>query len=273
MSKASGGAKQVVWGSGSDRVEQIVGLTYWETFGADDSLTLVGRTTVRGQPAIVYQMRSTSDGWDLGFSWAEEDYDRTVFLAPGTTQAIGGIASLARTAADTTAPLGFMSLSWTINASLAGYAAVSVSLIPAYHANESGLPSAPWSPSGGALPRAFRAQRENPGVAAMCEESSLQGRPLLMTHCLRDQSRPNIRMARSQGRCVHRRYFSRLRRVSSRARVSSAAPRDGRARRRRSSSRTASTAAGGSSIPRRRSRTASSASFAGIDGAPQWRQR
>jgi hypothetical protein len=81
---AAGGAKQVVWGSGSDRVEQIVGLTYWDTFGADDSPTLIGQAVVRGQAATIYRM-SPESGWDLGFSWAEEGCDRTVFLAPGTT--------------------------------------------------------------------------------------------------------------------------------------------------------------------------------------------
>jgi hypothetical protein len=80
----AGGSKQVVWGSGSDRVEQIVGLTFWETFGANDSPTLVAQATVRGQAATIYRM-SPDSGWDLGFSWAEDDCDRTVFLAPGTT--------------------------------------------------------------------------------------------------------------------------------------------------------------------------------------------
>jgi hypothetical protein len=83
----AGGAKQVVWGRGSDRVEQIVGLTYWETFGADDSPTLVAQATVRGQAATIYRMSPESSDWDLGFSWAEEGCDRSVFLAPGTTPA------------------------------------------------------------------------------------------------------------------------------------------------------------------------------------------
>lgn len=81
----SGGAKQVVWGSGSDRIEQMVGLTYWDTFGAEDSPTFVKSVEVRGQPAILYRMSPLSSDWDLRFSWAEEDCDRTVFLAPGTT--------------------------------------------------------------------------------------------------------------------------------------------------------------------------------------------
>jgi hypothetical protein len=81
----SGGAKQVVWGSGGDRVEQIVGLTYWDTFGAEDSPTLVRSTTVRGHPAMLYRMNPQWSDWDLGFSWAEDGCDRTVFLAPGTT--------------------------------------------------------------------------------------------------------------------------------------------------------------------------------------------
>jgi hypothetical protein len=81
----SGGAKQVVWGSGADRIEQIVGLTYWETFGAGDGPTLVKSLEVRDQPAVLYRMSPESSDWDLGFSWAEEDCDRTVFLALGTT--------------------------------------------------------------------------------------------------------------------------------------------------------------------------------------------
>jgi hypothetical protein len=56
----AGGAKQVVWGSGSDRVEQIVGLTYWETFGLEDSPTLVAHGTVRGQAATIYRMSPES---------------------------------------------------------------------------------------------------------------------------------------------------------------------------------------------------------------------
>jgi hypothetical protein len=80
----AGGAKQVVWGSGSDRVEQIVGLTYWETFGLQDSPTLVAKATVRGIAATIYRI-SPESGWGLGFSWAEEGCDRSVFLAPGTT--------------------------------------------------------------------------------------------------------------------------------------------------------------------------------------------
>jgi hypothetical protein len=81
----SGGAKQVVWGSGSDRIEQIVGLTYWDTYGADDSPSLLGAITIHGQPGQVYRMRPGASGWDLAFSWAEDGCDRTVFLPPGTT--------------------------------------------------------------------------------------------------------------------------------------------------------------------------------------------
>jgi hypothetical protein len=79
------GAMQVVWGSGPDRVVQIVGLTFWETFGTDESPTLIAQATVRGQPATIYRMSPQSSDWDIGFSWAEEGCDRSVFLAPGTT--------------------------------------------------------------------------------------------------------------------------------------------------------------------------------------------
>lgn len=81
----AGGAKQVVWGSGPDRVEQIVGVTYWETFGLPDSPTLIARATVRGRAATIFRMSPESSDGLLGFSWAEEGCDRSVFLAPGTT--------------------------------------------------------------------------------------------------------------------------------------------------------------------------------------------
>ena len=80
------GAKQLVWGSDTDRVEQVVGLTFYATPGLDDDPILVGTLNVRGQPATVYRFGpNSSDGWDIGFSWFEDGCDRTVFLAPGTT--------------------------------------------------------------------------------------------------------------------------------------------------------------------------------------------
>lgn len=80
------GAKQVVWGSGTDRVEQVVGLTFYFTPGWDDDPTLVGTLDVRGHPATVYRFgpNSTND-WDIGFSWDEHGCGRTVFLVLGTT--------------------------------------------------------------------------------------------------------------------------------------------------------------------------------------------
>ena len=80
------GAKQLVWGSGADQVEQVVGLTFYFTPGWDDDPTLVGTLDVRGQPATVYRFGPNSpDGWDIGFSREEDGCGRTVFLAPGTT--------------------------------------------------------------------------------------------------------------------------------------------------------------------------------------------
>lgn len=79
------GAKQVVWGSGHDRVEQIVGLTFYWTPGLDDDPTRVGTLKVRGQPATVYRFGPDSGDWDIGFSWDEDGCGRTVFLALGTT--------------------------------------------------------------------------------------------------------------------------------------------------------------------------------------------
>lgn len=80
------GAKQLVWGSGADRVEQVVGLTFYVTPGLDDDPTLVGTLDVRGQLATVYRFGpSSEDGWDLAFSWFEDGCDRTVLLALGTT--------------------------------------------------------------------------------------------------------------------------------------------------------------------------------------------
>jgi hypothetical protein len=80
------GAKQLVWGSGADRVEQVVGLTFYFTPGWDDDPTLVGTLDVRGQPATVYRFGpNPSNDWDIGFSWDEDGCGRTVFLSPGTT--------------------------------------------------------------------------------------------------------------------------------------------------------------------------------------------
>jgi hypothetical protein len=80
------GAKQVVWGAGGDRVEQVVGLTFYWIRGMDDDPTLVGWLDVQGQPATVYRFGpNASDDWDIGFSWDEHGCGRTVFLAPGTT--------------------------------------------------------------------------------------------------------------------------------------------------------------------------------------------
>jgi hypothetical protein len=80
------GAKQLVWGSGPDRVEQVVGLTLYVTPGLDDEPTLVGYLDVPGQPATVVRFGPNSpDGWDIGFSFDEDGYGRTAFLAPATT--------------------------------------------------------------------------------------------------------------------------------------------------------------------------------------------
>ena len=70
------GAKQVVWGSDSDRVEQLIDLSLPGTRIAD--------VTVRDQPASLYRVTS-DDEWDLAFSWHQDGCDYTVFLAPGTS--------------------------------------------------------------------------------------------------------------------------------------------------------------------------------------------
>lgn len=88
------GAKQVVWGTGSDRVAQIVGLGFWEPSGDDDGPTFVDSVLVRGQPATVYRM-SAAAGWDLGFSWSEDGCDRSVF--PGTWHDTGAGRELCET--------------------------------------------------------------------------------------------------------------------------------------------------------------------------------
>lgn len=75
----SGGAKQFVWGSGRDIVDQAVGLTF-RVEGVDPVLANV---TVRGHPAIVYQ---TADTMELGLDWSEsEDCHYHVRLAPEIT--------------------------------------------------------------------------------------------------------------------------------------------------------------------------------------------
>lgn len=72
----SGGAKQVIWGAGSDRVEQIVGLSW---LGPDT--TTIAATTVRGRPATLFRLEdSEQDGAEPAFTWTEEDCDRTVVL-------------------------------------------------------------------------------------------------------------------------------------------------------------------------------------------------
>lgn len=81
------GAKQLVWGSGPDRVEQVVGLSFYVTTGLPDDPTLVGTLDIHGQPATVYRFGPNSgEGWDLAFSWFEDGCDRTVLLALGTTR-------------------------------------------------------------------------------------------------------------------------------------------------------------------------------------------
>lgn len=75
----SGGTKQFVWGSGRDIVDQAIGLTY-RAEGLDPVLANV---TVRGHPAIVYQL---ADSTQLGLEWSESaDCDYHVRLAPEIT--------------------------------------------------------------------------------------------------------------------------------------------------------------------------------------------
>lgn len=72
----SAGTKQFVWGTGRDRVEQLLEI---EFTGAQ-----LPNATVRGHDATVFRMPS-HDEWDLAFSWSESDCHYTVFLAPGTS--------------------------------------------------------------------------------------------------------------------------------------------------------------------------------------------
>ena len=70
----AGGAKQVAWGIGEDRVDLRIGISYM----ASDDLRL-HRVTVRGNDAVVFQIIPT-DQVGLGLTWKEAGCSYTVFL-------------------------------------------------------------------------------------------------------------------------------------------------------------------------------------------------
>jgi len=79
-----GGAMQMTWGSGSDRVEQIVGLRY---DGFDDTSTL-GDVEIGGLPAVLYRFKPDANpGYELAISWEEGGCSLSVFLPAGMTEA------------------------------------------------------------------------------------------------------------------------------------------------------------------------------------------
>lgn len=75
----SGGAKQAVWGSGDDLVDEAIGI--WK-FGDGD--VLLADVKVRGAPGHVYE--AGIDGQEgLGLVWTENGCDYTVTVAPSVT--------------------------------------------------------------------------------------------------------------------------------------------------------------------------------------------
>lgn len=74
----SGGAKQVTWGQGRDRVDLRIGLSYYAE-GAD---ALLAEPRVRGEPAIVYRIVDDSS---VAFTWTSQGCTYTVFPAPDLT--------------------------------------------------------------------------------------------------------------------------------------------------------------------------------------------
>lgn len=85
----SGGALEVGWGRGPDRIEQDVDLNYF-----DESSTFLASAQVRGHAATLFRMDPHSGDRDVAMSWAEDVCDYTVFFAPGTSlQQAAGYAS------------------------------------------------------------------------------------------------------------------------------------------------------------------------------------
>lgn len=74
----AGGAKQAMWGQGPDLVELRIGPSFY----AEEEDTLLAKTHVRGEAAIVYRM--VNDG-PLAMSWESQGCTFTVFLAAEKT--------------------------------------------------------------------------------------------------------------------------------------------------------------------------------------------
>jgi hypothetical protein len=81
----SGGAKQVIWGSGVDGVEQIVGLRYDDGF----EIAMLGAVEIGQMPAMLYRFKdpSMNGGLELAISWEEGGCSLTLFLPAGMTEA------------------------------------------------------------------------------------------------------------------------------------------------------------------------------------------
>jgi hypothetical protein len=80
----SRGAKQVVWGSGPDRVEQTVGIAYDDGPGT----RVLDAFEIHGSPAVLYRFSDPdlNPGVDLAIGWEEGGCSLTVFLPPGMTE-------------------------------------------------------------------------------------------------------------------------------------------------------------------------------------------
>ena len=81
----AGGAKQVVWGDGPDRIEQIVGIDY--NSGVDTET--IAAVDVGGRPATLYrfvesEVQSNASGI-LAISFESDGCSITVFLPVGMT--------------------------------------------------------------------------------------------------------------------------------------------------------------------------------------------
>lgn len=71
MEGVAGGAKQVMWGTGKDRVDLRIGL--WYLASGEPALATVA---IRGTTGTVYQL----EPGDTAVSWTERGCDYTVFL-------------------------------------------------------------------------------------------------------------------------------------------------------------------------------------------------
>lgn len=75
----AGGAKQATWGTGRDRVDLRVGLSYFT-----DADRALGRMVIRGFDGVVYQSSSPQPN-QIGVVWSEGDCDYVLFLDPSLT--------------------------------------------------------------------------------------------------------------------------------------------------------------------------------------------